>query len=333
MLTLAVYTLYLIWHEYNHYMDIRLEWLRSNPTSNKSRTVGLVNVPEAMCSEEGIKEIGRNVASMVSADGASTKEHGGITHVWLSRKVKSLDKVYNRRNKEVMRLEGGVGKLLKKAQKNQAKGKTPEAKGTWDKENDTNIADRYVLPKKQPKWKQGFLGLIGAKMNIETSPEYILEQNNILEKERAEVNEFPQGNVVFVRFARQEDAHNFARLAPKSDKSLRMVQTKIEMLPEDIVWSNVSMSWYERKLRTVASWSLTAGLIIVWAIPVAFIGVVSNVDTLKQQAAFTWLNKLPDVALGIIKGVLPAALLSILFMFLPIVLRIWIRLQGEVLKR
>ena len=38
-------------------------------------------------------------------------------------------------------------------------------------------------------------------------------------------------------------------------------------------------------------------------------------------------------ALGIIKGVLPPVLLAVLFMLLPIILRIWIRLQGEVQRR
>lgn len=154
------------------------------------------------------------------------------------------------------------------------------------------MADRYVLPKKQPTWKQGLLGLIGTKMNLQTSPEYIREQNELLERERAKIDELPEGNVAFVRFQRQEDAHNFARLAPKSDKALRMMATKIEVYPEDIVWSNTSMSWPQRKLRTAASWALTIGLIIVWAIPVAFVGMVSNVDALCDSVS--WLKWLCD---------------------------------------
>jgi len=278
-------------------MEVRQTWLRSDRNSNKSRTVAMVNVPESMFSEAGIREIGNTVWGLTASGPGSTKNDGGITHVWLGRKVKAVEKVYNRRDKEVYRLEGGVGKLLKKAQKNQLKGKTPEAKGTWDKES-PNIADRYVLPKKQPKWKQGFLGLFGKKMNLETSPDYILEQNEILEKERAKIDQLPEGNVAFVRFGRQEEAHNFARLAPKSDKALRMVQCKIEVLPEDIVWSNVSMSWYQRKLRTLASWGLTIGLIIIWAIPVAFVTSISNVDTIcnvniNGTKPFSWICKMP----------------------------------------
>lgn len=40
-----------------------------------------------------------------------------------------------------------------------------------------------------------------------------------------------------------------------------------------------------------------------------------------------------SVPLAIIKGVLPPALLAVLFMLLPIVLRLMVKLQGEIRKR
>jgi hypothetical protein len=40
-----------------------------------------------------------------------------------------------------------------------------------------------------------------------------------------------------------------------------------------------------------------------------------------------------SAVVGIIKGVLPPVLLAVLFMLLPIILRLWIKLQGEVRKR
>ena len=37
--------------------------------------------------------------------------------------------------------------------------------------------------------------------------------------------------------------------------------------------------------------------------------------------------------LGIIKGVLPPVLLAVLFMLLPIILRLWVKMQGEIRRR
>jgi hypothetical protein len=54
------------------------------------------------------------------------------------------------------------------------------------------------------------------------------------------------------------------------------------------------MNPYQRKIRTIISWSLTIGLIIIWAIPVAFVGAVSNVDGLCANASWlAWVCKLP----------------------------------------
>lgn len=151
------------------------------------------------------------------------------------------------------------------------------------------------MPKKQPTWKQGLLGLIGKKMDLKTSPLFIAEKNAELAKERENIERLKEGNVAFVRFDTQSNAHNYARFICKSDKSLRMVQPKIELVPEDIVWGNTSMSWYQRKARTAASWAATIALIIFWSIPVAFVGIVSNVDSLCDEAPFlAWICDLPS---------------------------------------
>lgn len=157
------------------------------------------------------------------------------------------------------------------------------------------MVDRFVLPKKRPTWKQGLLGLIGKKMTLETSPAYIAGHNDQIDDIRDNEDSLPQGDVSFVRFASQIEAHSFARLIPSVDKKYRMVKTHIEVVPEDIEWKNVSMSAAQRKSKTAVSWALTIFLIIIWAVPVAFVGAVSNVDTLCTTASFlAWICKLPS---------------------------------------
>ena len=155
------------------------------------------------------------------------------------------------------------------------------------------MLDRFVLPKKRPTWKQGLLGLFGTKMDLASSPDYIKARN--VELESLRTAEYPQGKTAFMRFNSQAEAHAFARLASSTDKKNRTIDAKIEVVPEDIQWSNLSITPSQRKARVAISWALTIFLIIIWAIPVAFVGAVSNVDSLcATTPALAWVCKLPS---------------------------------------
>ncbi|WRT68034.1 uncharacterized protein IL334_005009 [Kwoniella shivajii] len=356
-LLLIAWTLYLVWGEYNHFVQIRQAWLTSpqHLALARTRTVAVTNVPESVNSSAGLKEIASIVARIDNSTPGSTvpsaqprmsnategtainptnDAEGGVRQVWLTRKCKDIEKIWEERDKECTRLEGGANKLIKLANTNQAKGKTPEAKGQYDAERSSgDIVDRYVLAKKRPSWKQGPLGLFGKKQDLESSPLYIAERNAKLSDLRKTIDDLPQGNTAFIRFASQHEAHAFARLVAKTDKSNKLMKAGVEVVPEDVQWSNVSMSPYQRKIRKAISWALTIGLIIIWAIPVAFVGIVSNIDSMCQKASWlAWICSSGPVVKGIIKGVLPPVLLAVLFMLLPIILRIMVRFQGDVRK-
>ncbi|AAW47229.1 conserved hypothetical protein [Cryptococcus deneoformans JEC21] len=358
-IVLMSWTVYLIWREYNHFVDVRQTWLTTpqHLSLARARTIAITNIPDSLNSSTGIKELAGVVSRVGAGNGSGTNllalanpfsrqstatentgatgdSEGGVRRVWLTRKCKNVEKVWKERDAECARLEGGVAKLQKRAAKNVRKGKTPETQGKYDAESSGgDLIDRYVLPKKRPSWKQGLLGLIGQKQNLETSPDYIHEHNVKLDELREGIEDLPQGNTAFIRFSSQFEAHAFAKLASKTDKSNMHIRGGIEVVPEDIEWSNISMSPWERHARTIVSWCLTVGLIIVWAIPVAFVGMISNVDTLCANASWlAWICELPPAALGIIKGVLPPALLAVLFMLLPVVLRLMVKMQGEIRK-
>ena len=320
------WTLFLIWREYNHYVQVRQEWLASpqHLSLARTRTIAMTNVPKEYNTESALKELGGSVATLTGSapprpsnvtDGTAvahvqTDADGSIQRVWIPRKVDDVEEVWEERDAECTRLEGGIGKLLKLANKNYSKGKTPEKKGTsgsipvsgskltlsgqYDSESSDHLVDRFVLAKKRPSWKQGFLGLFGKKMTLESSPAFIREHNEKLETMRQDPDQYEQTNTAFIRFNSQAEAHAFARLVSSTDKKLKLVDTCIEVIPEDIEWNNLKMSPYQRKIRKVISWALTIGLIIIWAIPVAFVGLVSNVDTLCSTAPFlAWICDLP----------------------------------------
>jgi hypothetical protein len=144
-IVLINWTLYLLWREYNHYVAIRQEWLSSpqHLSLARTRTVAMTNVPDQYNSGSTLKELGSTVSGLTGQSAprpsnvtegtmvanVQTDSEGSIQRVWLPRKIQDVEEVFDERNDECVRLEGGVGKLVKLANKNYRKGKTPEKKG------------------------------------------------------------------------------------------------------------------------------------------------------------------------------------------------------------
>ncbi|KAI0739087.1 DUF221-domain-containing protein [Daedaleopsis nitida] len=139
---------------------------------------------------------------------------------------------------------------------------------------------------------------------------------------------YPPFNSAFVLFNNQLAAHMAAQVLTHH-MPYRMQAQGVGVSPEDVIWSNLNMNPYEARIRMALSWGITLGLIIVWAIPVAFVGAISNVHSLCTTYSWlAWLCDLPPVVVGIISGILPPTLLAILMMMLPIILRLLARFEG-----
>ena len=92
-------------------------------------------------------------------------------------------------------------------------------------------------------------------------------------------------------------------------------------LPE-VIWSNMGISYPERIGRFAATTAFVTVMIIFWAIPVAFVGTISNINYLTDKVHFLkFILDIPPAILGIVTGLLPSVMLAILMALLPIVLR------------
>ncbi|KAI0720717.1 DUF221-domain-containing protein [Cerioporus squamosus] len=164
--------------------------------------------------------------------------------------------------------------------------------------------------------------------NSSNLPEPQTNHPDALKADPATSQTYPPLNSAFVLFNQQIAAHMAAQVLTHH-MPYRMQSMGVGVSPDDVIWSNLNMNPYEARVRTAVSWCITIGLIIVWAIPVAFIGVVSNVHSLCATYSWlAWLCDLPAVIVGIISGILPPALLAILMMLLPIILRLLARFEG-----
>lgn len=88
-------------------------------------------------------------------------------------------------------------------------------------------------------------------------------------------------------------------------------------------WKNVVKSPVTIKLMTVAFTAFVWFLCIFWAIPVAVVGAISNINYLTETVPFlSFINDIPQVILGVVTGLLPVILLAILMALVPIVMMI-----------
>ena len=71
---------------------------------------------------------------------------------------------------------------------------------------------------------------------------------------------YPPLNSAFILFNNQMAAH-MAALLLTHHEPYRMSQKYIDVAPEDVVWSNLSMNPYEAHVRTLVSYGATAGLV------------------------------------------------------------------------
>jgi calcium permeable stress-gated cation channel len=79
---------------------------------------------------------------------------------------------------------------------------------------------------------------------------------------------YPPANGAFILFNKQIAAHMAAQTLTHHEPYRMSGSLKyIEVAPGDVIWDNLVMNPYERRIRLVLSWAATIGLIIVWAIP------------------------------------------------------------------
>jgi calcium permeable stress-gated cation channel len=218
---IIVWILYNLHKEYEHFFTVRQAYLSSpeHLASARSRTVMISNVPSNVMSEAALRDL---AGAVVTGD--------AVEQVWLSRKVKNLEKIFDARNKECLQLEAGETEIQALAAKRVRKGKV-SAEGDGAEEGDLWL--RYIPTKKRPTHRLG-LPLISKKVDtMDYSPSFIREQNQLLETERANVKEAPLGNTAFIRFASQASAHRFCQLVQKQPGA-RRITSDVDVIPEEV---------------------------------------------------------------------------------------------------
>lgn len=151
-----------------------------------------------------------------------------------------------------------------------------------------------------------------------------------IEEDQKHPERFPLMNSAFVQFNHQVAAHmacqSIIHHIPR-----QMAPRMNEISPRDVIWDNMALSWWNEWLRTSAVFVVVLGMVFLWAVPVAWTAALSQLDQLiRENSWLSFLKKNKDV-LNVAKavaGVLPAAVLGLLLILIPIILNFLAGLKG-----
>ena len=320
------------------YVNLRQAYLLSPLYASRmsSRTVLFTSVPQAF-RDEGV--LRRTLGPEVK-------------NVWSAVDCKQLQDLVEERDKIAIKLEAAETKLIKLANKARRKaGKKQQlppanldrkrAKDLGGEIENGVVAAEWVKPKQRPSHR--LKPIIGKKVDTidwcRSQLRHLIPEIEALQ-EKTRRGDAKYTCSAFVEFHTQREAQ-VAYQTLTHHQPLNMSPRFIGISPEEVIWENLSISWASRIIRNITTTAFVAALIIFWALPVAFVGALSNVKSLSQGDPTTtpplppllpflgFINDIPTEILGVIQGLLPSLLLAALMALLPIVLRWMARLSGK----
>ncbi|QSZ34349.1 hypothetical protein DSL72_005940 [Monilinia vaccinii-corymbosi] len=308
------FVLFLVTRETIYYVNLRQAYLLSPAFANRisSRTVLFISVPPAYLEESKLRKVFGSA----------------VRHIWIAADTEKVDELVEKRDDIANQLESAEVKLIKTANGERLKaiknGASQEEQPVIDDSGESgSLASRWVPQKKRPTHKLGKFGLYGKKVDtinwarsqLETIiPETEVAQGSYLAGETKKVGS------VFIEFAQQSDAQ-IAYQTLAHHQALQMSPRYIGVHPHEVIWKSLTISWWQRVVRRFAVVGFIAALIVFWAIPVAAVGLISNVTYLESFSWLSWLKAVPTWIMGVISGLLPSVALSILMSLVPIIMR------------
>jgi len=284
------FVMYLIMRECIYYINLRQAFLCSPLYANRisSRTVLFTSVPSPYLDEAKLRKVFGDT----------------VRHIWISGDTTKLDELVKQRDKVAFRLEKAEIKLIKAANKERQKHLKKQGSADAGAEipldaESGSLAARWLTPKKRPHHRLGFLGLIGRK--VDTINWCRSELERLIPDVEAEQAAFRAGHYkkipgVFIEFRTQAEAECAAQVLAHH-AGLHMSPKYIGVRPSEVIWKSLAMPWWQKLIRRYLVIAFISALILFWAIPVAVVGVISNVNHLKTISFLTWLDKIPSVRL------------------------------------
>jgi len=255
----------------------------------------------------------------------------GVKHAWVASNTKKLEELVEDRNDTALKLETAEVQLSTDANKERLKAEKGKKHFAA-----ADVADgtKWINPKKRPTHKLKFL--IGKKVDtIEYGRSHLAE---LLPKIATEQDKHWNGQgdlvgAVFLEFATQRNAQDAWQMMQnrKTKPNNKLQARQLGVMPQEVVWGNLRIKPAEHMARWAAATAFITAMIVFFAVPVAFVGLVSNINYLAARFSWLeWILSIPKVILGVVTGLLPSVMLAVLMALVPIVCRLMAKLAGYV---
>ncbi|OAG40430.1 hypothetical protein AYO21_05330 [Fonsecaea monophora] len=252
-----------------------------------------------------------------------------VRKIWLQTDCSKLEDDVKERQKTALKLEGAEMKLIKQANanrlKSEKKNKTPESPETVGLE-----PKRWINQKKRPSHR--LKPQLWKKVDtINWSRGKLEELNRYVPEQQTEHLDLKHTKVpaAFIEFDNQTAAHNAYQSVARESRT-KFSPRYIGVQPNEVVWKNLGVSYTSRKSKMLIATIVIWVMVIFWAIPVAFVGALSNINYLTNKVHFlSFINDIPKVILGVVTGLLPVVLLAVLMALVPIFCGLLAKFAGE----
>ena len=286
--TIDIVVVFFLWRNYRAVTRLRRQYFASSEYQNSlhSRTLMVTGIPKAMRTDEGVVRIVDAVKNMQE-----------IPKGVIARNVKDLPELIEEHDELVRLLEYHLAKFLKR-------GAIPDKR-----------PDR-PMSKKDPAYVKG--KRVDA---IDYLTERIKELETKVKQVRETVDKRNALSYGFASYESIEEAHSVAYAAQKSHPHGATV--RLATRPSDIIWKNIPLSKLARRKRAVMNNIFIFLLTLIWTVPNVLIAVfLQNLSNLgRVWPAFNRQLQMYPKAWSIVQGVLAPAILSMFYIFLPVVFR------------
>ena len=298
LLTVTAFVIYIVTRERLYFVGLRQAFFLSSFQAQRlsSRTVLFLGIPEDQLKEAQLRALLGPY----------------VRKIWMAPDCEKLQDLIDDKDKLWTKFEKAQVSMTLNANKKRMKA------------NDTseNEPYKFVDQKKRPTHKLKFL--IGKKVDTidygrtelpKMSQQIESQQNSALDGKSKGVS------AAFVEFSSQAAAQEAFQVAAR-EKKTTWSPRYIGVQPEEVIWKNLGVSYKSRKTKMLIATTFIVLLTLFWAIPVAFVGILSNINYLTNKVPFlSFINSIPPVILGVVTGLLPSILLTVLMALVPIICR------------
>ncbi|PVH75949.1 DUF221-domain-containing protein [Cadophora sp. DSE1049] len=259
---------------------------------------------------------------------------GGIHTIMINQDFSKLRAKLRQRDISVNKLETAETNLIKRAnhQEKICPGLEVEKKGETSKP--VPLWMRYLHQTDRPALRLSAfpwlppLPLIGPRVDAIYHCSALVARLNLeIELDQLHPQRFPRTNSAFVcfneRISKQLTALALRAQVPPS------WTLKHGTSPSDIIWHNVSNSWWQQFIRTAIVYLLVGTVTLGFAFPITIIGSLSQISYLANVAPWLqWIGTLPRWLVAGIQGVLPPVLLAVVTLMVPVAIRLLATMEG-----